>query len=99
MWPPKVLALQRVAEMKNPKGRSQGYISDVQFYCCGVPIRECTVMDELAQSKAEAEGRALLSATASGSILEKFLGLPKMNDMRNFIEHCPRGCQTRRGTV
>jgi HrpA-like RNA helicase len=43
------------------------------------------------RSKAEAEGRALLAATARGSTLEDFVGRRKMDTIRNAIASSPAG--------
>ncbi|KAL7540793.1 hypothetical protein ACHAXR_010394 [Thalassiosira sp. AJA248-18] len=74
---------------KSGKKQLMGYVSNVRFYCRGAPISSSS--EELGRSKAEAEGRALLAATAPGSVLEEFVGVRKMDELRDLIESSPAG--------
>ena len=67
---------------------NNGYISQVRFYIRGTPIE---VAGNVGRSKAEAEGNALLAATESNGILEQYVGLKKMNEIRNQIDVSPGG--------
>ena len=67
---------------------NNGYISQVRFYIRGTPIE---VVGNVGRSKAEAEGNALLAATESNGILEQYVGLKKMNEIRNQIDASPGG--------
>lgn len=65
-----------------------GWVSRIKFYCRGVSI---DTKPAFGTSKAEAEGRALVSTTESGGPLEYFIGEQKMNDIKAFIDESPAG--------
>lgn len=70
-----------------------GFVSTVRFYCRGVPITETSYIDDDGggRSKAEAEGRALLTATARESVLENFVGARTIERIRSAISNSPSG--------
>lgn len=65
-----------------------GWVSRMKVYCRGVAIDSKAAFG---RNKAEAEGRALLSATEAGGPLEYFIGQQKMNEIKSFIEESPAG--------
>ncbi|KAK1735409.1 ATP-dependent RNA helicase [Skeletonema marinoi] len=65
-----------------------GWVSRIKFYCRGVPI---DTKAAFGRSKAEAEGRALLSTTEAEGPLEYFIGQQKMNDIKASIDESPAG--------
>ena len=77
------------------KQAAGGYISTVRFYCRGVPITETSNIDDDdgggGRNKAEAEGRALLTATARESVLDNFVGRRTMERIRSAITNSPSG--------
>jgi len=78
----------------NQQQKQAGFISTVRFYCRGVPITETSNIDDDGgggRSKAEAEGRALLTATACESVLENFVGRRTMERIRSAITNSPSG--------
>lgn len=76
-------------ETRNARGKNNGWVSNVRFFCRGAPFG--AMGSEIGRSKAEAEGHALIAATARGSSLEEFIGAQKLNDLRKIIEQSPSG--------
>jgi hypothetical protein len=88
-------------QKQRSSGGGGGFISTVRFYCRGVPITETSIVEDDdddndgggigSRSKVEAEGRAVLSATARKSVLENFVGVRTMERIRSAITNSPSG--------
>ena len=72
------------------QGGGASWVSMVSMYCRGIPITASNT-DNPGRSKAEAEGKALLVATAKGGTLDYFVGQKKMDEVRRLIDSSPAG--------